>query len=594
MVALKLMNFGAMLPAVDARLLPQNNAELSQNTWLYSGAIEGMPRMVPVRTLQNPDAKKAFRIPFQEFGKDNIPDSYWIELESNDSDIVASPSVGDSFERYYWAGLGFDPQYNTKARIAAGQSSYKLGIPAPVAAPSINISGGSAPAETRAYVYTWVSAYGEEGPPSPPILASGNASGIWTVTTTAPGSTVTAGRQLSHVRIYRTITGTTGSTTYYFVAEIAIGSTVYVDEVPTTTVAANNILRSTLWSEPPSDLKGMTPMPNGIIAGFRANEVWFCEPYRPHAWPSAYTLAVDGEIVGLGVTGQSLVVCTKISPYIITGVNPASMSISKIATNEPCLSRGSIVSTPAGVVFASPNGLILCAPGVTQNITRQIISKDLWLDQTRFLNLTSLYAATFNNQYYCWGTPGGNTFDPNAFNAEAFTQVDYTGAYTGAVIDIGDARLGYTKLSSELPTENCWTDNWTGEVLVIRDGVVYWLDLAPSRTKESFVWRSKVIETPSQKNIGAMRIFFDTYDWLPDLNPTPNASLVQELAEDQWGLVRIYADGVHRYTREIRRSGEIFRLPSGFKAGYWQVEIESRVKIYSVELASTAKELGVV
>ena len=44
--------------------------------------------------------------------------------------------------------------------------------------------------------------------------------------------------------------------------------------------------------------------------------------------------------------------------------------------------------------------------------------------------------------------------------------------------------------------------------------------------------------------------------------------------------------------RELRTSGEIFRIPTGFKATFWEVEVEARVKIYSVELATTAKELA--
>ena len=58
---------------------------------------------------------------------------------------------------------------------------------------------------------------------------------------------------------------------------------------------------------------------------------------------------------------------------------PATCSFTKATTGEPCLSRGSIVSTPDGVVYASQNGLILVGPSGIQNVTEQLITKDEWI-----------------------------------------------------------------------------------------------------------------------------------------------------------------------------------------------------------------------
>jgi hypothetical protein len=51
---------------------------------------------------------------------------------------------------------------------------------------------------------------------------------------------------------------------------------------------------------------------------------------------------------------------------------------------------------------------------------------------------------------------------------------------------------------------------------------------------------------------------------------------------------------VLRFTRALNSSGELFRLPSGFKATFWQIEIEGNTQINSVEIATSAKELGLV
>jgi hypothetical protein len=592
MPAIKVQNFGAMLPAVESTLLPQSNAEIAENTWVYSGALEGMPEPVQVHTLVTPGSGRAFRIPLTDVGKDNIPDSYWLEFASADTDVVITPIADDTFERIYWAAPGIEPSYNTQARITNGDPAFKLGIPAPATLPTLSVAGGSAPTETRAYVYTWVSAYGEEGPPSPPRIVTGNASGTWNLTLTAPTGGDTTGRNLTNTRIYRTITGTSGSTTYFLVAEIAIATLTYADTVPTTTVAASTLLQSTFWTAPPTTLQGMVSMPNGMIAGFSGNEVYFCEPYRPHAWPATYSLSLDAEIVGLGVVNQSLVACTRVSPYVITGVNPASMSSSKLAVIEPCLSRGSIVSTPAGVIYASQNGLVLTAPGQARVVTQQVITKDLWLDPINYANINRLRAALLGTTYYAWGSQNTDgIFQEDAFQADAFQFEDLTGALTGMIIDTSDSRIGYTKLVTDITYANCWRDEWTGEILLIKDDKIFWLDLARSRTRQPYRWRSKAFEAPNQRNFAAMRIYFDTYSDSPTLDSVPNAALVQDLGPNQWGLARIYADGVLKWTREMRSSGEIMRLPSGFKATYWQVEIEARVRVKSIELATSAKEL---
>lgn len=63
------------------------------------------------------------------------------------------------------------------------------------------------------------------------------------------------------------------------------------------------------------------------------------------------------------------------------------------------------------------------------------------------------------------------------------------------------------------------------------------------------------------------------------------------LSTQPFGVVRLYADGNLVFTRELLTSGEQFRLPSGFKAQFWQIEFEARVKIFSVQMATSAKEL---
>ena len=90
-----------------------------------------------------------------------------------------------------------------------------------------------------------------------------------------------------------------------------------------------------------------------------------------------------------------------------------------------------------------------------------------------------------------------------------------------------------------------------------------------------------------------MKIYFNVPDTTPTQNEERNNDLNQELEEGQYGLLRIYADGRHVMTWELRESGELIRPPSGFKAEYWQIELEARVHVTELLMASTVKELQV-
>jgi hypothetical protein len=136
-------------------------------------------------------------------------------------------------------------------------------------------------------------------------------------------------------------------------------------------------------------------MPNGILAGFTGNQVWFSEPYLPHAWPVGYMMTVGAPVVGLGVFGQTLVVCTTQNPYLITGSQPGAMSQEKVPLPEPCVAKKSITSDQFGVLYASPNGLVSIAPGTQDVISRALFTRDEWQTYVP----TSMVGVIYQNMY---------------------------------------------------------------------------------------------------------------------------------------------------------------------------------------------------
>lgn len=570
MVALKIVPFGGMLPAQADRLLPNDAAAYAANTFLGDGTARGFRPSAEIRSLTNPAALKVFRIPNDPLEKPPAlyGNSTWMEFADIDTDVLRTPVINDSFERYYFASPSVNPKYNSLTRIQNGQAAYYLGVPAPASAPAVVASGGVATVtETRAYLYTWVTGFGEEGAPSNPVVLTAKNDDTWNVTVTAPGGSVTTGRNITHTRIYRTITSDAGVATYFLVVELPIATLGYADTLSDSTVSGNNELESTNWNEPPTTLKGIVAMPNGIFAGWTGSDVYFTEPYRPHAWPAIYSISVDQPIVGLGVVGQTLVVATKGRPVCISGVHPAQMAQSTIPQMEPCLSRASIVPSLKGVVYASPEGLVLVNTGGITNITAEIIIKEDWVTDVDPYALRAVRHGT----------------------AYVGTHVSAAAPSTGIVIDGGLSRFSWLTLGVNLVAIQ--SDFWTGDTFLIYGSKIYQFNPPVLAGMSAYTWKSKLFELPFPKNMGAAKVKFTIPSGSIALNPVANTALSQSLAADQYALFKVYADGVHVFTRELRTSGQIFRLPSGFKATSWQFEVTSRVIIESIEVASSVREL---
>src|SRR5690606_31002326 len=135
------------------------------------------------------------------------------------------------------------------------------------------------------------------------------------------------------------------------------------------------------------------------------------------------------------VAGQTLVVCTQGFPVLATGIHPASIAMSKSLSLEPCLSRGSILSTAEGVYYASPNGLVLAGGGVIRVITDKLVTKDKWQS---YASVPTLRCAHLGSAYLAFGSKRAGSFDPSSFDASSFAQDDFQGSYSGILIDPSD------------------------------------------------------------------------------------------------------------------------------------------------------------
>lgn len=593
MVSLRLPTFAGMIPSIDPHILSASNAAESVNTWLYSGALDGIPEEIPIHTMVNPAAVLAYRIPLNMDDPTDLLNSFWMEFDSPNVSFIRTPVSGDTHRRHYWAQPGLPPRYNTMQRMLNGDPAFLLGLPEPEAV-GVSVTGGSSTTlVSRAYIATYVTAYGEEGPASAPTLVNGKLDSTFNLTIPAVNAAdMGTNRNIAKINVYRTIVSAAGTATYYLVTSVnaSTSTQAYADSAPDLQIASAPILESIMWTQPPQ-LEGMVVMPNGIVAGWIGNELWFSEPYRPHAWPAPYSLSIEDEIVGMAVIGQTLVVCTTGAPMTASGVNPANITTSKMASIEPCMSRGSIVPTEMGVFYTSPNGLILVQPGLAQNVTKDVITIDHWRE---LANKAKVRAARLGSAYFAYGSGMSQAFQQDMFQTNMVQQADNVGSAEGFLIDAGNQNAAVSYLEAGAAASSVHNDHLSGEILIVREGVVYHINHTVGFNIQPYRWLSKKLQTPKLENFTAFKCYMTVPSTFNPSGP-PNHDLIQDFdPATQLALARVYADGRLVATRELRKSGELHRLPTGYKAEVWQVEFEGVTRITSFQMATSIKELSVV
>jgi hypothetical protein len=253
------------------------------------------------------------------------------------------------------------------------------------------------------YVYTFVNDLGEESGPSLPSATILRPDGVAVTVTTPTGAPtgVDGDYHIATKRIYRAATGSTG-TAYRFVAEIPINQANYVDTL--TDAELGEVLQSDLWELPPSDLQGILALPNGVMVGFRRNQLCFSAQNHPHAWPIAYRLNTDTDIVGIGNIDTTVVIGTQSFLYVASGNDPANYSMSKFEVPHAASSKRSFAYiTGLGVVFSGPDGLMVCAGiGQVRNLTQTVFTRRQW----QGLSPSSIFSVAHNDIYFMFWEAG--------------------------------------------------------------------------------------------------------------------------------------------------------------------------------------------
>lgn len=201
-------------------------------------------------------------------------------------------------------------------------------ITVPAFSTLLTSSGSAAPTlQTVSYVAVAINIWGEESAPSDPLVVEFRP-GLTGVALEIAHTPNAAEVPLSGMLFYRTYPSSNGSTSYFLVNSTPVAGVggVYslsdssTEPLTATTLAANQAE----WDAPPAGLEGLSYAGNGAFCGAVGKDLYFSEPYKPHAWP--YRMVFPHEIVGvLGIEG-GILVTTTLHPYLVYGAHPEQMS----------------------------------------------------------------------------------------------------------------------------------------------------------------------------------------------------------------------------------------------------------------------------
>ena len=332
------------------------------------------------------------------------------------------------------------------------------------------------------------------------------------------------------------MTGTNG-TEYQFVTELPIATTTYSDSLSDTQLG--EVLPSGTWYPPVDGLSGIVDISSGMLAGFSGKDVWISEPFIPHGWPNRKS--VNYNIVALSSYGTSLVCLTEGTPYLASGTDPSALSLEKVEFEQACVSaRGVVRIGDSGIMYPSPDGLCMIGTAGIRVATQDIMRRAEW-----------------------------QTFKPESIHGY-FHDQQYFGFYdTGSVQGgfIFDLRDGGFRTHDTYATAGFADPKTDALYLIVGGSLVKWEgDMGNLKT---YTWKSKQFEFGSALNFGWSQI----------------------IARDYLSLTcRVWADGVNIHTQTVT-SGNPFRLPGGFAATVWEVELLGTSVVQSAILAGSLEEL---
>jgi hypothetical protein len=253
--------------------------------------------------------------------------------------------------------------------------------------------------------------------------------------------------------------------------------------------------------------------------------------------------------------GQGVVVLTDGCPYFINTGDPEAAQMMRLDEEQACVSARSVAPYQGGVLYASPDGLVLVAQSGVNVVTEKIFDNKSW----RALGPETIFAVKHDSRYYGFWTTGGFVLDVDG----SFTTHDITAsaAYVDPVLDQLYVAVG-TKIQK-----------WD------------------AGTAKAHVWKSKRMNLAAPVNFACAQIKSNSFANLTFRVTTTLDSADQAASAASASNGLLVANGATvTHTRAVT-SPEPFRLPSGFRSRLYEFAVSGTAHWTAFAVASSIKEL---
>jgi hypothetical protein len=476
-------------------------------------------------------------------GRDVVSDAlYWLSWTTV-VHAVRGFIANDTSERTYFTGSGTPKVTDNTIGLASSpypSAARELGVPKPTTPMTLTqTAAGTGDDELRFYTQTFLTDRGEESAPGPVASITVKPGALIDLTALEAAPTGNFGITLR--RIYRTQATTSGSAEYFFLREIAVSLTSSEDDARELNLAAVLVTNGPVgavgrdWLPPPADLKHLTAMHNGMLAGISGRSVRYCEPFKPYAWPPAYeTLPPDVTPVALAAFASSLLVLTTGRPYLVTGGVPESLGDEPVQEMEQaCISETSVVPIAGGAVWAAPDGLAYFGSNGKKLLTSGILAREDWLA----MNPSTIVACQYEGAYMGFYDSGGGVI-----KGFLIDPTNPTGLY---YLSAGYAAAFFDRLRDAL-------------YVLEADGTIKKWDAGTAFMTATFV--SKVFRSERPFNPAVLRVIADVYP------------VTVKLTSDQVHRVTGATTMVLRETRTVANANPV-TLKGGYLSSEFQVEV---------------------
>ncbi len=404
--------------------------------------------------------------------------------------------------------------------------------------------------ETRAYVFTQVNTYGEEGPPSDPALM--DTSPVLPVSVTLTKNQVANYAPIKELRVYRTGSGTT-ITDYFYVGSVSVLSATEVtfnDNVKAELL--NEVLSSYDYYPPDTGLKGLMSLPNGILCAWKGNELWFSEAFKPWAWPPKYVTTLPNAIVGGIPHGSGAIVTTTTIPYMVSGVSPDSMTATKINVNQAGVSKWSMAVVNGSMIYASNDGLVTIN-GATGSLDQSAVffTREVWR-QRYAAGLSTMRFSVWDGRLVVFSS---------------------SGAFTPFMIRFDEAAATMTDLTS-LSAQCAFVSVLSDQMYYVSGQTLYQFNGGASLNCQ---WQSREMVMARPVNFGSGQAVCEG-SW----------------AIEFWAYVQTPTGWTYqlKHTQQVTTGSTTFRLPSGYESDRYRIKITGSGRFRELRVAQTARELA--